>query len=503
MVVAVALLVLVVSRRLFKRQRLNLPPGPRALPIIGCLHLLGAHPHRDFADLARQYGPVMSLPLGQRYCVVATSPEAAKEFLKRQDANFSSRPLLRSAQIIFAKDLAFHDLTPVNRHLRSILVSELTSAKRVEASKYIRTEEAASMLGAIAKEMGRPIEVRTLVDIMFTNILSRMLFNKRFLGSEDQSATTSEVYEFMAVIEEAAACLGTIHLQDNFDFIPSWFDPQGLDARFRKLRARVEVFHRNVIEQHKEDRRKRPVTEGQKTLLDVVLDQLEHPESGVTEEHVLGVLWDVLAAGTNTSTLTSDWAMAEVLRNPDVGKNARLELDKVVGLKRVVEESDIPQLKYIQAIIKETLRLHPTVPLLIPHQNISATKAFGYDIPAKTRLFVNIWAIGRDPSIWEKPLDFIPERFLEGGPHEMVEAQGKNFELLPFGAGRRQCPGMVFGLVSVHLQVASLLHAFDWSLPSGMTPDMLDMTDGLGLTPPMSIPLVAVAKPRLPSHLYQ
>jgi cytochrome P450 len=195
--------------------------------------------------------------------------------------------------------------------------------------------------------------------------------------------------------------------------------------------------------------------------------------------------------------------MAEILRNPNVGKKARLELDQVVGLKCTVDESDIPQLKYIQAILKETLRLRTIVPLLVPHQSMSATKAFGYDIPAKTRLFVNAWAIGRDPSIWEKPSDFIPERFLEGGPHEMVEAQGKHFELLPFGAGRRQCPGMVFGLTVVQLQMASLLHAFDWSLPNGMTPDMLDMTDGLGLALPMSIPLVAVAKPRLPSHLYQ
>jgi cytochrome P450 len=195
--------------------------------------------------------------------------------------------------------------------------------------------------------------------------------------------------------------------------------------------------------------------------------------------------------------------MAKILWNPNVGKKARLELDQVVGLKHAVDESDIPQLKYIQAILKETLRLYAIAPLLSPHQSMSATKAFGYDIPAKTRLFVNVWAIGRDPSIWEKPLDFIPERFLEGGPHEMVEAQGQHFELLPFGARRRQCPGMVFGLTVVQLQMASLLHAFDWSLSNGMTPDMLDMTDGLGVTLPMRIPLVAVAKPRLPSHLYQ
>jgi hypothetical protein len=178
----------------------------------------------------------------------------------------------------------------VNRHLRKILVSELTSAKRVEASKYIRTEEAACMLGAIAKEMGQPIEVRTFVNIMSTNILSRVIFNKRFLGSEDQSAT-SEVYEFMAIVKELAFCVSAFNLQDTFNFIPDWLDPQGLDARFHKLRARMDVFNRNVIEQHKEDRRKHPVSEEQKTLLDVLLDQLEHPEHGITDEHVKGIIW--------------------------------------------------------------------------------------------------------------------------------------------------------------------------------------------------------------------
>jgi hypothetical protein len=146
------------------------------------------------------------------------------------------------------------------------------------------------MLGAVTKEMGRPIEVRTFLNIMSTNILSRMIFNKRFLGSEDQSAT-SEVYEFMAIAKEMAFCLGAIHLQDIFNFIPDWLDPQGLDARCRKLRARMDVFTRNVIDQHKEDRRKHPVSEEQKTLLDVLLDQLEHLEHGVTEEHVQDIIW--------------------------------------------------------------------------------------------------------------------------------------------------------------------------------------------------------------------
>ena len=214
-------------------------------------------------------------------------------------------------------------------------------------------------------------------------------------------------------------------------------------------------------------------------------------------------LQDAFGAGTDTTTLTSEWAMAEVLRNPTLVKNARIDLDNVVGLNRLVQESDIPQLKYIQVIVKETFRLHPVVPLLLPHQSISATKVFGYDIPAKTRLFANIWAIGRDPTVWEKPLEFVPERFLAGAAHEATDFQGQHFELIPFGVGRRQCPGVAFGSIVVHLMVANLLHAFDWSFPDEMTHDQIDMSEGVGLTPPLQNSLVAVAKPRLASHLYQ
>ena len=329
-VVAVALLVVFVSRILFKpQQKLNLPPGPTALPIIGCLHLLGKQPHRSFADLAQKYGPIMSVQLGQKYYVIATSPEVIKEFLKEQDANFTSRPYQYAAEILFPKgmlqskspydqqvvlvnkqrshgqapfqlssnqgvitlsDVIVHDITPVNRHLKKILVSELMSAKRLESSKYIRTEETAYMLSSIAQESNRPIRVKTHINIMSTNIVSRMVLNKRFLGGEEQS-DVSKIHEFMGIVEEMTFCMGAIHLQDVFNFIPQWFDPQGLDTRFRKLRTRMDVFYRNVIDEHRENRRKNPVSEGEETLLDVLLKQLNHPEYGVTEEHINGVIW--------------------------------------------------------------------------------------------------------------------------------------------------------------------------------------------------------------------
>ena len=193
--------------------------------------------------------------------------------------------------------------------------------------------------------------------------------------------------------------------------------------------------------------------------------------------------------------------MAEVLRNPTLVKQARSELNQVVGMTRIVQESDISELKYIQAIVKETLRLH-SPSILIPHHNTTATQVSGYNIPANTTIFVNVWAIARDPAVWEQPRQFLPERFLENSQCQSRQFQGQCFEFIPFGAGRRSCPGMAFGLISMHLEVANLLHAFEWSFPDGMEPQKLDMSDGQGLVIGIQRPLVAVTQPRLPFHVY-
>lgn len=198
-----------------------------------------------------------------------------------------------------------------------------------------------------------------------------------------------------------------------------------------------------------------------------------------------------------TSVLATEWTMAEILRNPQVLSKAQAELDAVVGQTRRVQESDIPNLKYIKAIVKEAFRLHPVIPLLIPHQSTAACKAFGYDIPAKTRLLVDVWAIGRDPTVWTDPLTFDPERFLSEGPHAKTDFSGKHFHFLPFGSGRRVCMGISLGSRLVESSVASLLHCFSWSLP-----EELDMTEGFGLSIRKAVPLSAIASPRLPPSVY-
>lgn len=192
--------------------------------------------------------------------------------------------------------------------------------------------------------------------------------------------------------------------------------------------------------------------------------------------------------------------MAECICNPHVMKNIQDELDAVVGRSRRVEEADIPNLKYLQATVKETLRLH-LLPMLLPHENATACHAFGYHIPAGTTIMINARAIARDPNIWKDPSEFKPERFLEGTPHANTNVKGFHFELLPFGSGRRACPGMELATLMIQIQVATLLQFFDWVLPNDSQSKDFILSEAKGMTPFLAKPLNVIPKARLSSLL--
>lgn len=206
----------------------------------------------------------------------------------------------------------------------------------------------------------------------------------------------------------------------------------------------------------------------------------------------------MIAGGTESSAVTVEWAISELLRKPEIFKKATEELDRVIGRDRWVEEKDIVNLPYIDAIAKETMRLHPVAPMLVPRFSIEDINISGYDIPKGTRVLVNVWTIGRDPNLWESPNEFIPERFIG----KDIDVKGQDFELLPFGSGRRMCPGYSLGLKVIQSSLANVLHGFTWNLPPNMKKEDLDMNEIFGLSTPKKIPLVAIIEPRLPPHVY-
>jgi len=211
---------------------------------------------------------------------------------------------------------------------------------------------------------------------------------------------------------------------------------------------------------------------------------------------------NLFVAGTDTTSTIVEWSLAELIRHPDVLKKAQQELDAVVGRDRLVSETDLPRLTYLTAVIKETFRLHPSTPLSLPRVAAEECEVDGFRIPAGTTLLVNVWAIARDPEAWPEPLQFRPDRFLPGGSHAGVDVKGSDFELIPFGAGRRICAGLSWGLRMVTLMTATLVHALDWDLADGMTADKLDMEEAYGLTLQRAVPLMVRPAPRLLPSAY-
>lgn len=200
-------------------------------------------------------------------------------------------------------------------------------------------------------------------------------------------------------------------------------------------------------------------------------------------------------AGTETTSSTVEWGIAEIVKNPTIHTKLTAELDRVVGCDRFVEESDIPNLPYFQATVKELFRIHPATPLLLPRRNDQDCYVSGYHIPKHTTVFVNVWGMGRDPKLWEDPMEFRPERF-EGLE---MDVKGQDFELLPFGSGRRLCAGMRMGHTMVHYELASLVQAFEWEIEREMVEDDREKI-GIGLQKKRS--LVGIPKPRLPGFVY-
>ncbi|KAF5785812.1 putative 3,9-dihydroxypterocarpan 6A-monooxygenase [Helianthus annuus] len=204
------------------------------------------------------------------------------------------------------------------------------------------------------------------------------------------------------------------------------------------------------------------------------------------------LIQNIFTAGTDTSALTIEWALAELINHPDIMKKATEEIDTKIGKNRLLEESDIPNLPYLQSIVKETLRLHGAAPL-IPRKSTEDCVVAGYHIPAKTNIFVNIWALGREPNYWESPLEFRPERFLEN----QVDVRGQHFHMLPFGTGRRMCPGTSLALLMVQTTLGSMIQCFEWKAGKDGNLTSVDMKEGTSLTLSRANPLLCVPVARL------
>ncbi|CAL4992444.1 unnamed protein product [Urochloa decumbens] len=467
---------------LFADSRRNLPPGPLPLPVIGNLLSLSALPHRSLARLAERHGPVMVLCLGSVTTVVVSSAGAACDILQRHDAALSSRSIPDGAHVFahYTHSMGWLPATnPRWRALRKVCSAELFAPHRLTTNQSLCRDKARRLVTHIERlaHGGTPVAIGRVAFTTALNLLSSTIFSEDVADLDSSSGDAAG--SFKSILVEVNATVGIPNMSDFFPEIVR-LDLQGLRRRIEGLFERLHAMIDDRIERRLRER----AAAGEppnRNFLDVLLDYRGTDDGRGFDRQTS---CHGYRAGTDTSAATVEWAMAELLLNPKSMARARSELTQVLGSKPEVEESDIDKLKYLQAIIKETFRIHPPAPLLLPHEAEVTTQIQGgrYMVPKGARVVVNVWAIGHGGEAWPEPEKFMPERFLDEGSNgcggaACVDFRGRDFELLPFGSGRRMCPGMPLAMRMVHLMLASLLHRFEWRMRPEDDKNGLDMSD--------------------------
>nr|TKW28791.1 LOW QUALITY PROTEIN: hypothetical protein SEVIR_3G351100v2 [Setaria viridis] len=478
-------ILLAASRRrsIISTKNHRLPPGPARLPILGNLHqMAGALPHRRLRDLARRHGPVMALRLGAVPAVVVSSASAARDVLRTHDADCCSRPDPRHAGAPPAvhNDVAFSPYSERWRERRRLMVAEFLSKRRVQDTWHAREAEVDKLIGRLAGAgRERPVLLEEHVFAYMDGIVGTVAFGNVY-GTEHFAYKE----HFHHVIDEAMVVRSSFSAEDYFPNALGRLADRlaGAAALRERVFAEFDAFFEMMLEHHLDPSRAKP--DNGSGLIDVLIGLMK--EHRLSRDAVKALLTNTFIGAVDTGAVTIVWAMAELVRNPSLLKKVQGEIRSMVGDdKDRVHPDDVPKLRYLKMVVMETLRL------LVPREALRDMKVAGYDVPAGARVLVNAWAIGRDPASWENAEVFDPGRF-EGEVGGGGGFSRARFEFLPFGAGRRMCPGIDMGVATTEFTLANLLYCFDWELPDGVGSEDVSMEEAGGLTVHKKTPLLLV-----------
>ncbi|KAK9214975.1 hypothetical protein WN944_006978 [Citrus x changshan-huyou] len=495
-----------VSRNLLRKcigkKKRGAPEAGGAWPVIGHLHLLRGPkpPYRVFDKMADKYGPIFIIRMGKNPALIVSNWEIAKECLTTHDKVFANRPKTLAMEIL-GYNFSMFGFSPYGsywRETRKIATLGLLSNHRLEKLKHVREYEVKTCLKELYELWHKNkstnkillVEMKKWFGDTLRNVVLRMV-----VGKGCNSVDSEEWKELLTRFFEMS---GKFVVSDALPFM-RWLDIGGDERSMKKIAKELDVVAQGWLEEHKRKRDSQEIKK-EEDFMYVMLSIL-----GDTEQYLgrdvdtinKAICLALILGAADTTTVTLTWVMSLLLNHRDILNKAQNELDIQVGTKRQVNESDIKNLVYLQAILKEAMRLYPAGPLLVPHESIEECTVNGYHVPASTQLFINAWKIQRDPSVWEEPSKFQPERFLTR--HKDIDVKGQNFELLPFSSGRRMCPGVSFALQVMQFTLASLLQGFNFATPSN---EPVDMGEGLGLIMEKSQPFEVLVTPRLSAAVY-
>ncbi|MBA0636856.1 hypothetical protein Godav_005321 [Gossypium davidsonii] len=486
LIAVVAMSLLSLSFKKLRSTKVKLPPGPYGLPLVGYLPFLGRNIHQTFMELANIYGPIYKLSIGQKLFVLISCPTLAKEVVRDHDITFANRnPTIAALAFSFGgKDIAFTPYGPEWRMLRRIFVHEMQSNANLDAFYALRRNQVKKSIKDVYGKNGTTIDVGMLAYSTVINMITSMFWGGTLEG--DIGANINA--QFRDAVSELLNIWGKPNISDFFPFLAS-FDIQGIQGDMKRASRWIEKIFDFVIDQ----RTKNNTKISNKDFLDFLLEFKDH-ETGksLSRPQIKAFLADIVIGGTGTTSTSFEWTMAELMLHPEVMKKTQEELTEVVGDANVVEEYHFHKLPYLQAVVKETLRLHPSAPLLLPRCPSQSCTLGGYTIPKGAKVFLNAWAMHRDSQLWENPYEFRPERFV--GDSNKLDFSGNKFHYIPFGSGRRMCAGLHLGERMLMYTLATFLHMFHWKVPDGEKPDT---GEKFGVVLEKSTPLIVIPTPRL------
>ncbi|XVE64953.1 hypothetical protein DITRI_Ditri07aG0142800 [Diplodiscus trichospermus] len=461
----------------------KLPPGPPTIPIFGNLFQLGDKPHRSLAMLSKTHGHLMTLKLGHTTTIVFSSATMAKEILQNHDANFCNRTFPNAIRALQHHEagLPWMPVSTTWRNLRKICNLHLLASQKLDANQHLRSRKVEELLADVhdSCRVGEAINIVQAAFKATLNFMSNTLFS---IDLADSSATAHEFREIVQGIKEE---LGKPNFSDFFTFILGNLDLQGIRRRMTIHFGKLMNLFDEVIDKRLELRKMNGYV-STNDFLDTLLDISNEDNDGDLDRNLIKhLILDLFLAGTETTSSTFEWAMAELIRNPKALLEVRREIKQIIGQGNLVEESDVARLPYLQAVVKETLRLHPPVPFLLPRKAEADVEIQNFIVPKGAQVLVNAWAIGRDPNFWDEPDLFLPERFIGSE----TDVRGRDFGFVPFGGGRRICPGLPLATRMLQFMLGTLIHSFHWELEDGVTPESLNMDDTYGLVLQKAQPL--------------